>query len=415
MSALGPGKDVVLVGASHKTVGVAEREAVGVPKAKLPEFLRSWRALPGVDGLFVLSTCNRTEVVAVGGEGATLGPALREAAFARLAPQSVYLFEGAEAVFHLFSVCSGLRSMVLGEYEIQAQIKDAAQAARDAGVLDGALDALIQQALKAGKRVRTETAIGLGTLSVASAAVELAARVSDDFGRLGALVIGAGETGVLAAKHLRAKGLGRLVFANRTSARAEAAAAEFGGRAASLENLPQLVAEHDLIVACVETPEPLFDATALSAVSWPGSDAPKVFLDLSVPRAIDPSVNGFRDAFLFDLDAVESVVASHREARRAEVERADRIIVDETAKFLAFRTYAALSPAMAELGARFEEARAAFVAGGKAGDARVDEWSRELTKQLLAVALARTKDATRLTQSPEALERTYRRYVERAG
>ena len=414
MSALGPGKEVVLVGASHKTVGVAEREAVGVPKARLAESLRMWRGLPGVDGLFVLSTCNRTEVVATGAEGPGLASVLREAAFSRLGPESLYVFEGPDAVFHLFSVCSGLRSMVLGESEIQAQIKEATQEAHDAGVLDGPLETLLQQALKAGKRVRTETAIGLGTLSVASAAIELAARVSDDFGRLGALVIGAGETGVLAAKHLRARGLGRLTFANRTLARAEAAAAEFHAAAAGLESLPELVATHDVIVACVDTPEPLLDRARLSRSSWPAADAPKIFLDLSVPRAIDASVDGYRDAFLFDLDAIEGVVATHREARRAEIERADRIIVDETAKFLAFRTYATLSPALAELRGRFDEARATFVAGLKgAGDH--DAWSRDLTKQLLAVALAHTKDATRLTQSPEALERTYRRYVERAG
>ena len=290
MSALGPGKEVVLVGASHKTVGVAERESVGVPKARLAEALRVWRGLPGIDGLFVLSTCNRTEVLATGTEGPGLAAVLREAAFARLGPEALYVFEGPDAVFHLFSVCSGLRSMVLGESEIQAQIKEAVQTAHDAGVLDGPLETLLQQALKAGKRVRTETAIGLGTLSVASAAIELAARVSDDFARLGALVIGAGETGVLAAKHLRARGLGRLTFANRTLARAETAAAEFHAAAAGLESLAELVAAHDVIVACVDTPEPLLDRARLSAASWPASDAPKIFLDLSVPRAIDASV-----------------------------------------------------------------------------------------------------------------------------
>jgi glutamyl-tRNA reductase len=414
MSVLGPGKHVWLVGASHKTVDAAGRETVGVRKERLPEALRAWRALPGVDGVFALSTCNRTEIVAVGGGRDEVPAALRAAAFGALPDAAVYVYDGPDAVFHLFSVCSGLRSMVLGEYEIQAQMKDAAQAARDAGVLEPALDALLQQAFKAGKRVRTETGIGLGTLSVASAAVELAARVSDDFARLGALVIGAGETGVLAAKHLRAKGLVRLTFANRTLEKAQAAAAEFGAAAAPLDALPKLVAAHELIVAAVEVPAPILDAAKLKTEPWPTADAPKVFLDLSMPRALDPSIAGFRDAYLFDLDAVESVVASHREARRAEVERADRIIVDETAKFLAFRTYAALSPAMAELGAKFEAARAEWAAA-RGADAAADAASKDLTKRLLAAALAHTKDATRLTQSHEALERTYRRYVERAG
>ncbi|HYC76035.1 MAG TPA: glutamyl-tRNA reductase [Planctomycetota bacterium] len=413
MNALGPGKELVLVGASHRTLGVGDRGLLGVSRDLLPRLLAEWRALPGVEELFVLSTCNRTELVAAGPEAEALQATLRAAAFRRVPAASVYDLRGPDAVFHVFSVCSGLRSMVLGESEIAAQFKEAARVAREAGALGSLLEALVQQAMKTGKRVRTETGVGLGALSVASAAIELTARVNDDFARLSALVLGAGETGVLAARHFKARGLGRLTLANRTRARAEAAAAELGGEAASFDDLPALVARHEVIVVAVETPEPLFDAEALARAPWPASDAPKTFVDLSVPRAVDPSVAGFRDALLFDMDAIQAVTAAHREARRAEAERADRILVEEAGKFLAFRTYAALSPAMAELGPRFEDARAAWAA--ERGLAVDDASSRDLAKRLLAVALAQTKDATRLTQSAEALERAYRRYLERLG
>lgn len=409
-----PGKELVLVGASYRTAGTATRAGAGVPKERLAATLAGWRAEPAVEELFVLSTCNRTEVVGVGPDAERLEAHLRAAAFEALPADAVYALRGAEAVFHLFSVCAGMRSMVVGEHEIQGQFKDAMQAAHDAGALGTHLEALLRQALRTGKRVRTETSIGAGAVSVASAAVALASRVSGDFARLSALVVGAGETGVLAAKNLVGRGLARLTFANRTVARAEEAARAFGARAASLDDLPALVAEHDLVFACVEAPEPVLVAAALRTAEWPASDTPKLFVDLSAPRAIDPAVGGLRDALLFDLDAVEAATAAHRDARRSELERADRILVDETHKFLALRTYAALSPALAELREKFEEVRARWLeARGDRGE--MDDPSKDLAKRLLAAALAHVKDATRLVESSESLERTYRRYVERIG
>jgi glutamyl-tRNA reductase len=409
-----PGKELVLVGASHRTAGVTAREAAGVPKERLKDALASWRGEPEVEELFILSTCNRTEVVAVGPDADRLEARLRAVAFERLPAAATYALRGAEAIFHLFSVCAGLRSMVIGEHEIQGQFKEAMQAAHDEGALGPHLEALLRQALRAGKRVRTETAIGEGALSVASAAAELVSRVSTDFAKLSALVVGAGETGVAAAKNLAARGVVRLTFANRTLARAVEAAAPFGARAASLDGLPALAAEHDVIVVCVEAPEPLFTAARLKTADWRASETPKVFVDLSVPRAVAADVGGFRDALVFDLDAIESATAAHREARRAELDRADRILVDEVHKFLAFRTYAAISPALTELGAKFEEVRAAWLAA-HSGDARLDEASQDLLRRLLAASLAHVKDAVRLVESSEALERAYRRYVERIG
>jgi glutamyl-tRNA reductase len=403
----------VLVGLSHRSAPLPVRERCTVAPASLPERLVELRGIAGATELLILSTCNRTEMLAVGSDGIALEERLR-ASFPEDARGLLYAHQGAECVLHVFSVCSGLRSMVLGEAEIQAQLKAAWRAAHDAGAGGTVIDAVIQQALRTAKRVRTETELGTGTVSVAGAAVELIGKVHGDLSSCDVLVIGAGETGQLLAKNLQARGVRRLAFANRTGARAEQAAVAVAGSVVPFERIVPAAAEHDIVVTCVDAPEPLLRARDLAAVRWPRRDLPKVFVDLSVPRAIETAVNGLNGAFLFDVDALQTVVLKNLDGRHAEASRAERIVVEEARKFLALRVYAALSPSVSELADRFEKARRAWAdAHRKDVPADLDTASEELARHLLAIALSQMKAGARMTQSEAAIERTWRRYRER--
>jgi glutamyl-tRNA reductase len=402
--------ELVLVGLSHQSAPLEVRERCAVGKEALPARLASLKSRSGAAEIMIVSTCNRTEFLAAGVDGVALEDALR-GSFPEEARAALYSHHGAEAVFHVFSVCGGLRSMVIGEAEIQGQLKDSWKAAQQAGTGGPILDAVMQQAFRAGKRLRTETELGSGTLSVAGAAVELISKVHGDLAACTVLVIGAGETGLLLARHLKHRGVRDLAFASRTRARAEEAAAEFGGRVAPFERIHAAAGEHDVVVTCVEAQEAVLRAADLAAIKWKKRDLPKVFVDLSVPRAIEPAVSGLHDAFLFDVDALRSVVARNADQRLSEVGHAETIVLDEVRKFLALRTYAALSPAVVELEDLFERARREWVAARGGGES-LETASAELSQKLLAIALGQMKAGARLTQSETALARSWRRYRE---
>jgi glutamyl-tRNA reductase len=405
--------ELVLVGLSHRTAPVEVRERCSIPKDAVARRLPEIKAEARADELLVLSTCNRTELIGVGADGLSLEQRL-SATFPERARPTLYALHGAECVFHVFSVASGLRSMVVGEAEIQGQVKDAWRAARECGAGGPMLEAMVRQAIRAGKRVRTETELGSGSLSVAGAAVELITKVHGDLGRCSVLVVGTGETGLLLARHLAARGAKDLAFANRTATRAEQAARQVGAAIVPFERAAEAAASRDVIVACVEAPDPVLRAQDLAARRWSHRDLPKIFVDLSMPRAIDPAVDGLNGAFLFDLDALQAVVAQHLGDRMAEVEHAERIVLEEARKFLALRAYAALSPAVSELPDLFERARAAWAAAYKdRTDGDLDSASSDLARRLLAIALNQMKAGARLTQSEIALERSWRRYRER--
>ncbi|MCA9319429.1 MAG: glutamyl-tRNA reductase [Planctomycetes bacterium] len=363
----------------------------------------------------LVSTCNRTELFGcLGGKrggGVTLAGELRTLVFplleARYAP---YLFEGWEAVFHLFRLASGLDSMVLGESEILRQVKQAAEESREAGMPARILLDLFRQALMVGKRVRTETPLGEGSLSVAATAVKLARKVVGELDDKSALVLGAGETGRLAARHLKSAGVQSLCILNRSVDRAEAAAKELGCEFGGLDGLRSALESVDVVVSAIEAPEPLLTRASLKGLS----SRRRCLVDISMPRSIAPDITNHPGVFTFDLDDLASLVDSAKSEREAAMHQADEIIVAEVHKFLAQQTYVELTPMVRELQERWR-ATVDETLERPALDSSVRDEVERLSKRLLGLGLDVLKRSHRQHHRLEEIRAAYGAFLERTG
>jgi glutamyl-tRNA reductase len=406
---------LTLVGISHRTAPVAVRERYVVNQEDLSACLASLLEIEGVSEAYVLSTCNRTEVLVVAPRGSDVSTRVKSQLFRNLPPEQIYSFEDTAAVIHAFRVASGLDSMIVGETEVLAQIKRGFDAADSAKSLGPMLRGLVQQALRVGKRVRAETEVGLGTLSVARVAVDLAQRAFGSLRDERALVIGAGETGVLTARHLKERGIGALAFANRTVERAQAVAAEIGASAHGLGELKELILQADLVVACIEGQTASIDASVFDKRAISRRDKPLFVLDLSMPRAVAADVAALgANVIVYDLDDLGRVVGENEQERRRAIESVDTIIVSELHKYLSLRVYASFSPAITVLRERFEKTREEVLdaVAGARSDPRDVQLAHELARKLLDVALDQMKEGARQTRSEEALDREYHRFLE---
>lgn len=410
-----PQRSLVLVGISHRTAPIALRERYVVSASDIGATLGSLRSIDGVEECFVLSTCNRTEALLVGPRGLDLAAAARAQLFRNIDASITYSFEDVPAVIHAFRVAGGLDSLVLGESEVLAQIKRGVDAATAAGTLGPMLRPLLQQALHAGKRVRAETQIGQGSLSVAKIGVDLAGRIFGTFEDERALVVGAGETGLLVAQHLRDRKIGGLTLANRTLERAVEAARGLGAEACGLDVLAEQIARADLVVACVEAGSPPVDTRHFDKRAVSRRDKPLLVLDLSVPRAVAPEVATLdANLLVYDLDDLQRIVRENERGRADAAEGTTAILVAEIHKYLTSRTYSAFTPAIADLRRRFEEIRESTLDAhaGARNDPREVQLAHELTKRLLDAALEQMKASARSVRSEEALQAEYRRFLD---
>ena len=402
-----------LVGVSHRTAPLEVRERYVVSGADLSGCLAAISAIPGVEEAFVLSTCNRTEALVVGDPGTDPVPPLRAHLFRNLPEEQIYVWRGVHALIHVFRVASGLDSMVVGESEVLGQMKRGVEAAQEAKTLGPLLRSLLPQALHVGKRVRAETGVGRGTLSVARVAVDVAGQAFGRFEGCRALVVGAGETGILVARHLADRGLRSLTFANRTVERAREAAAELGGRAFGLDDLTGLVAESDVVVTCIEGTGSEVGVEAFDRRALRRRDRPLLAIDLSVPRAIDRRVAKLPNVLLYDLDDLQRVVATNRVGRDDALEESSGILVAELHKFLALRAYASFTPAITAMRERFEKVRDEVLdsVAGARSDKKDLQLAHEMCRKLLDVALDQMKEGARATSSEDAIHREYRRFL----
>ncbi|MFP3343585.1 glutamyl-tRNA reductase [Halomonas sp. SIMBA_159] len=321
---------LLALGINHRTASVAVREQVAFTPTQLDSALAELRSLPHISEAAVLSTCNRTELYCVtdaAGEQTVLDwlgrfHNLRVDELSRCA----YHYHDNEAARHLMRVAVGLDSMVLGEPQILGQLKDAYQQARQAKGLGGELERLFQHTFAVAKQVRTETGIGKNPVSVAYAAVSMASRIFDDFSRANALLIGAGETIELVARHLHEAGVRQLTVANRTRERAEQVSSSLGGTAITLPEIPDALEHADIVISSTASPLPILGKGMVERALKKRRHRPVFMVDIAVPRDIEPEVGELADVFLYTVDDLEEVIEENRRHRQVAADQAESLI-----------------------------------------------------------------------------------------
>jgi glutamyl-tRNA reductase len=331
---------LLAIGLNHQTAPVALREQVAFGPQQLPEALASLLNEPGISEAALLSTCNRTEIYCSVAPGAEQRPAQWLARHHQLMPDRLnsYLYQrqDGEAVRHLLRVATGLDSLVLGEPQVLGQVKDAYHLARAAGGLKAPMERLFQHAFAVAKRVRTDTRIGAHPVSVAFAGVRLAQRVFTELDRATVLLIGAGDTIELAARHLVDHRVQRLLVANRTLSHAQTLASRFGGFALPLEEIERHLAEADIVISATASLEPVLSRAAVGRALKARRHRPMLLLDLAVPRDIEPSAGDFDDVYLYTVDDLDQVVEDGMRSRRQAADEAQVIIDLQVEHYLAW-------------------------------------------------------------------------------
>ncbi|MGQ0384788.1 MAG: glutamyl-tRNA reductase [Gammaproteobacteria bacterium] len=411
---------LVVVGLNHRTAPVEVRERIVFDAAHLPRALRSLAAQPGVREALILSTCNRTELYcSVEDDAAPLGRWLADEAAFPLA-DCLYRIEEAAAVRHVFGVAAGLDSMILGEPQILGQLKDAYRAATQAGTAGPLLNRLLQQTFAVAKQVRTETAIGANAVSVAAAGIQLARRIFANFDRHTALLVGAGEMIELAARHLHAQRIGRLVIANRSLARAERIAEGLQASAILLEAIDAHLSQADIVISSTARLGYVITEAAVRAALDARRHRPMFMLDIAVPRDIEPSIAALEDVYLYTIDDLRQVVDVNLQARQQEAAEARRLIEADADRFMTGLRVQEAVPMIRELRGHaelvraqtLEQARRMLAAGHAPGEV-LEFLAGTLTNRLLHAPSTALRDAAEsgdpeLAQAAARLFRTGR-------
>ncbi len=397
--------ELLALGISHKTAPVALRERLALTEGETEQVVQELAAAAEVHEAVAISTCNRTELYLVVGdpvaaETELLGMLARRAG---IRPTElvglIYSPRNCDAARQLYRVTSGLESMIVGEAEVQGQVKRAYDAALAAGTTGPLTNRLFSAALQTGKRVRTETQIGAQRTSISTVAVDLAGEVVGDLTARDVVIIGAGETGELTARALAARGVRTIFVANRHAARARAIATRVGGIAVSLDELPARMEAADIVVSSTSSPHALVSADALEVVMEARGGRPLVLVDLAVPRDIEAGCADIPGVTLYDIDDLQAVVARNLGVREGEREQAEEIVEQEIRRFARWMGQLDVRPTIADLrhhgeeivdqvlaenAGRWEDASAADLA-------RVDVLARAVMRRLLHEPTLRLK------------------------
>jgi len=325
------------LGISHQTAPISIRERLAFAAESLPEALASLSAVPGVEGCSILSTCNRTELYVSSEQAITRSimdwlhewHGLPSGQFR----EHLYQLEHAACIYHLIKVISGMDSMIIGEPQVAGQAKQAWQLAQTTNTLDSRLDRMFQHAFAAAKRVRSETGIGRDPVTLPFAALRLTRQIFGSLDSLRVLLIGAGEMIEDCATHFHASGMNTLTIANRSEERASRLAEQFGARAATLEALPELLGESDLVIACTASPSAIIDRRMFRDALRARRRQPMFALDLSVPRNISADSAELNDLYLYTIDDLRAIVESAQEQRQQSLEQANAIVESEVTAF----------------------------------------------------------------------------------
>jgi len=348
---------LLVLGLNHRSAPVATREAFAVPSELVVGLDRRLVLEPAIAEALVVSTCNRVEayVVADGDAPATLDAA-RAALVQALATERGldvrelerhgYERRGEDAVRHLVRVCASLDSLVVGEAQILAQVKEAFQAARDAGSTGPVLEQVVQAAFRGAKAVRTETGIAEESVSIGSVAVELARRIFPTLAKCQVLVVGAGKMGRVTARSLARHGVGEVIVTNRSFARAAELAQQLGWKAREFAELDLLLAGADVVLTCTGAERPILDHARLKAVMRKRKFRPLFLVDIAVPRDVDPSVAEIDNVYLYNVDDLEAVSAEHLARRQGEAKKAEVIVEATVREVLAKERVHAVAPVL---------------------------------------------------------------------
>lgn len=350
----------LVTGLNHRIAPVELRERLAVGAGELPAALAALGAWPHVKEAMIISTCNRVELfVAYGDEAPDLAGFLAGHFPVDEGELRAHLYQhrDAEAVRHLFRVAASLDSMVVGEPQILGQVKEAFATARQAGVVGSEMEGLLQATFSTAKRVRSETAIGASSVSIASVAVELALKIFGSLAGKRVLLVGAGKMGELAARHLLAQGASSISVTNRTQARAERLAQSFGGHTLPFKELGERASDADILITSTGSHEFVFRREDGAKFLHRRRGRPMFFIDIAVPRDVDPEINRVDGVFLYDIDDLQSVAATNLADRSKEAALAERVIEDEVRRFAQRRQVLDAVPALVALQGSVEAMR----------------------------------------------------------
>jgi glutamyl-tRNA reductase len=411
------------VGLSHRTAPVELRECVDFSRSGVEAALSALASQGIVRELVILSTCNRAEIYAAGDTEATADAVGRFIAEyhslpdAQMAPH-LYVHKGAAAARHLFRVAAGLDSLVVGEPQILGQVKSAYSTASDLHHTGALTNRLFHSAFAVGKRVRTETGLGEGAVSVSYAAIALAKKILGDLKDLSVLILGAGEMAKLTGIHLQAQQVKQITIASRTLSTAQGLASRLKGHAVPWTDLNAALGTADIVVTATGATDPVLTRDRIEEVMRPRRRRPLFIIDIALPRDVDAAVGNLDQVFLYNIDDLQAIVKENLARRTAELHRADVIVDEEVARFATWMQSREIIPTVVALRQRFEAIRQAELArlapklNGLPPEARarLDEITHLIVEKLLLTPTEQLKsvsDETMVVAYSDALNRLF--------
>ncbi len=400
--------DVLVIGINHRTAPVEIREKVSFSGEDLGRSLTKVLGHSEFTEDMILSTCNRVEIYATARDTekgiVALKNFLAEYHGVSLVEfeKSLYVHLGSAAIRHIFRVASSLDSMVVGEPQILGQIKEAHNIAASHNTLGIVLNKLLHRAFHVAKRVRTETKIGNSAVSISYAAVELAKKIFGTLEGKAVMLLGAGEMAELAAKHLVAGGAQRVVVASRTYQRAIDLAMSFNGEAIEFDGFHKRLEEVDIVISSTGAPHYILHPENVLGVIKARKNKPMFFIDIAVPRDIDPGVNEIDNVYVYDIDDLQEVVDANKDRREREARRAEEIVEEEVLKFYHWYTSLDLVPTIVSLKEKFEEIRKRELSKALSSFARITEKERKSLEALTSAIVKKIlHDPITFLKSPD--------------
>jgi glutamyl-tRNA reductase len=413
---------LILVGINHRTAAVDVRERLNVPDSRLPDTTNELRAIEGIEGAALLSTCNRVEAVVSTADEDVLEAivdwlATRADTSRAELEKSLYVLRHADVVKHLFRVASGLDSMIVGEPQIGGQVKQAFVTGQELGTLDPLLMQLYENTMRVAKKVRTDTGIGAHAVSIPYAAVVLAKKIFGNLRGLHVLLLGAGDMGELTAEHLHEQQVKQVFVANRSYDRAVELADRFGGAAVQFDAFDEQLERCDIVIASTAAPHYLIEAAHVARALESRRNRNLFLIDLSVPRNIHPEVAKIDGAYLYNVDDLQQVADANLELRQQKAKEAEQIVTREVEGFLRRLVAQDAVPTILELQQRLESIRTGELEkclrklGPMSSDQRatIEMFSTQLVNKILHYPILQLKESSDEPQERESLRKTIRK------